>query len=180
MATSKRIERPTAGMRARDAESSLGPVGNLFGSPAVARVLVVFLQNPDEHLTLGQIKERAGKRAKGTVQSGLRTLLAARLVRREGRGNRTFYHYAIDREMGQHMRALIEASQRESASGATSDIAWLEGLMRTTPRAPLSQPFGGRVEEIPSAEATERVLAAGEPVESSERPRTRPGLRTHA
>jgi hypothetical protein len=180
MEMQERTEQRRDRIRAREAEASLGPVGNLFGSPAVARVLVVFLQNPDAHLTLSQIKERTGKRAKGTVQSGLRTLMASRLVRREGRGNRTFYHYAADREVGQRMFALIEASQREAAPGAASDIPWLEGLMRTTPRAPVIQPFGGRVEEIPSAEATERVLAASKPIEGSEQPRTRPGLRTRA
>jgi hypothetical protein len=180
METGQRIKRPRERTRAREAEVSLGPIGNLFASPAVARVLVVFLQNPDAHLTLSQIKERAGNRAKGTVQSGLRTLMTSRLVNREGRGNRTFYHYAADREVGQRMLALIEASRREAASAAASDIPWLEGLMRTTPRAPMTQPFGVRVEEIPGAEATERVLAAGEPVEGSEHPRTRPGLRTRA
>lgn len=176
----ERIDRPRERTRAREAEASLGPVGNLFASPAVARVLVVFLQNPDAHLTLSQIKERTGKRAKGTVQSGLQTLMASRLVRREGSGNRTFYHYAADRELGQRMFALIEASQREAAPGATSDIPWLEGLMRRAPRAPMLQPFGERVEEIPSAEATGSVLTAGEPIEGSEQPRTRPGLRTRA
>ncbi|MDQ2744826.1 MAG: hypothetical protein M3Z66_21380 [Chloroflexota bacterium] len=178
MVTRQQIERPRERTRAREAESSLGPVGNLFGSPAVARVLVVFLQHPDAHLTLSQIKERTGNRAKGTVQSGLRTLMASQLVRREGRGNRTVYHYSVDREVGQRMLALIEASQREAALGAASDIPWLEGLMRSTPRGPLHQPFGGRVEEIPSVEATERVLTAGALNEGSEQPRTRPGLRT--
>jgi hypothetical protein len=180
METREHVERSRERMRAREAEASLGPVGNLFGSPAVARVLLVFLQNPDAHMTLSQIKERTGKRAKGTVQSGLRTLMASRLVRREGHGNRTFYNYAADREVGQRMLALIEASQREAASGATSDIPWLEGLMRAAPRAPIIQPFGGREEEIPSAEATDRVLRAGEPIEGSEQPRTRPGLRARA
>src|SRR5438067_4395387 len=156
--------RPRERTRAREAEAALGPIGNLFGSPAVARVLVVFVQNPDAHLTLSQIKERTGKRVKGTVQSGLRTLMASRLVRREGRGNRSVYRYAGDREVGQRMLALIEASQREAVPGATSDIPWLEGLMRTTQRAPIVQPFGGRVEEYPDAEATERVLTAGEPI----------------
>jgi hypothetical protein len=180
METRERIERSRERTRAREAEASLGPVGNLFASPAVARVLVVFLQNPDADLTLSQIKERAGKRPKGTVQSGLRTLMASRLVRREGQGNRTFYHYAADREVAQRMLTLIEASQREAAQGATSDIPWLEGWMRGTPGAPVVQPFGGRVEEIPSAEAAERVLTASEPMEGSQQRRTRPGLRTRA
>ncbi len=87
----QQIERPRERTRVREAEVSLGPVGNLLGSPAVAQVLVVFLQNPDAHLTLSQIKERTGKKAKGTVQSGLRTLMASRLVRREGRSSRTVY-----------------------------------------------------------------------------------------
>ncbi|HEX6506017.1 MAG TPA: hypothetical protein VF221_00140 [Chloroflexota bacterium] len=176
----ERIDRARESKRAQEAEASLGPVGNLFASPVVARVLVVFLQNPDAHLTLSQIKEWTGKRAKGTVQSSLQTLMASRLVRREGSGNRTVYHYAADRELGQRMFALIEASQREAAPGATSDISWLDGLMRTEPRASMLQPYGKRVEEIPSTEATERVLAAGEAVDGSERPRTRPGLRTRA
>lgn len=142
-------------------------------------MLVVFLHNPDAHLTLSQIKERTGKKAKGTVQSGLRTLMASRLVRREGRSSRTVYRRSVDQEVGQRMLALIEASQREAALGATSDISQLAGLMRATLQVPLDQPCGGRVEEIPSAEATERVLTAA-PVEGLEPPRARPGLRTRA
>lgn len=175
-----RIQRPREGARAREAEASVGPVGNLFGSPVVARVLVVFLQNPDANLTLSQIKEQAGRRAKGTVQSGLRTLMASSLVYRKGHGNRTMYHYATDREVGRHMLALIEASQREATRSATSDIPWLEPLMRTTPRTPLEHPFGRRTEQVPSTEATEHVLAASEPQADSDGPRTRPGLRTRA
>ena len=77
------------------------------------------------------------------------------------------------------MLALIEASQREAAIGAKSDISQLAGLMRATLQVPLVQPLVGRVEEIPSAEATERVLTAA-PVEGLEPPRARPGLRTRA
>jgi hypothetical protein len=178
MESEGQIERSRQRTRAREAEAALGPVGNLFASPAVARVLTVFLRNPDTRLTLSQIKDQAGRRAKVTVQSGLRTLIASGLVYSEGRGNRTLYRYAADHELGRRMLRLIEASQREATIEARNDIPWLEQLMRETPPTPPTRPFGSRTEEIPDSDATERVLAAGEPVEESERGRTRPGLRT--
>jgi hypothetical protein len=180
MQVKERVVRPRERVRASEAEAWVGPVGHLFASPAVARVLVTFLENPEESLTLGQIKERADKAAKGTVQSGLRTLMASRLVHREGHGNRTVYRYAFDQEVGRRMLDLIEASRRGMTTGAIRDIPWLEDLMRTTPRAPMIQPFGGREEDIPTTEATERILSAAESVNKREQSRTRPGLRTRA
>jgi hypothetical protein len=178
MAMKDRIRRPRDTVRARQAESSVGPVGNLFASPAVARVLVAFLQDPGARLTLGQVRERSDKRAKGTVQAGLRTLMAAHLVYREGRGNRTVYRYASDRELGRRMLDLIAASRREVAPAGNSDIPWLEGLMRSAPGTGIDRPYGEREEEFPSVEVTESVLAAGGPVEAAQEARTRPGLRT--
>lgn len=77
-------------------------------------------------------------------------------------------------------RERSRTREAEQALGVVSDIPWLEGLMRATPRAPLIQPCGGRVEESPSVETTDRVLTAGAPIEGSERQRTRPGLGTRA
>jgi len=84
------------------------------------------------------------------------------------------------RERIEFSRERSRTREAEAAPGVAIDIPWLEGLMRATPRTPLNQPFGGQGEESPSVETTERVLTAGSPIECSEQPRTRPGLRTRA
>jgi hypothetical protein len=178
--TVERRPQPRKRTRAGEAAMSLGPVGRLFGSSAVARLRVVFLQQPGTRLTLGQIRERTGQGAKGTVQAGIRTLMASGLVRREGSGNRTVYWYDADGELGQRMLELIQASHREETSSPKSVIPWLEGAARQTQQRPAMVPFGRRTDDAPSSESTQHVLATGELVENAARPRSRPGLRTRA
>jgi hypothetical protein len=76
-------------------------------------------------------------------------------------------------------KEMIAASQLDTVPAIT-DIPWLERLMRETPRSPTANPFGRRVEEIPSEGATEHILASSELTARPEQHRTRPGLRTRA
>jgi DNA-binding transcriptional ArsR family regulator len=168
----KRGNRP----RARIASGALGPVGHLFGSPHTARVLDLLTTQPHGRFTLGDIVAYAGG-AKGTVQSSLRCLERANLVRREGRGSRTAYRYAGEHEIAQRMLGVVEASRRAVGPPAKSAIPWLERFLRDTPRDPVQNPFGGRVERLPSEEGTAQILSVAEPAEEARRP-GRPGLVT--
>jgi hypothetical protein len=170
---------PKRGRRRRNAAAALGPVGYLFGSGAAAQVLPIFLQHPDRRFTLGEILELSG-RTKGMVQPSLRTLMDARLIRTEGKGNRTAYRYAAEEEIGRQMLRLIEASQRALPASAAGDIPWLEAMMREQPRNPIASPFGQRREDLPSTLGTEQILANAEMDEGAVLPRRRPGLRTRA
>lgn len=108
--------------RAESAAATLGPIGYLVGSPAAARVLSLFVAEPDRRFTLGELRTRAHA-AKGTIQACLRTLERAELVGREGRGAATAYRYAVDRELARQMLGLVAASRRAAAPAAAESFA---------------------------------------------------------
>ena len=162
--------------RAESASAALGPLGHLFASPATARVLELLANQPDARFSLGTIQTKTGG-AKGTVQAALRALVLAQLVHREGRGARTTYRYAMDRELARQMRLVVQVS-RGRATPSSSPLPWLDRLVREMPRVPIPNPYGSRVDEPPSEAAAEGVLAAADPIEGSDQPRSRPGLVT--
>jgi len=160
--------------RTQLATQALGPVGMLFGSPATARVLEVFTSAPNTRLTLGGVIQRTGG-AKATVQTALRTLIAAELVRREGQGAATTYTYATDRELAKGVLTVVRLS-RQCDSMADAPLPWLTRLIRETPSAGVQQPFGERRERMPSEDGAANVLAANPPIPEAAAQRSRPGL----
>jgi hypothetical protein len=173
----ERSHRERGRRRSDAAVAAMGPLGHLFASASAARMLSVFAAEPKARFTLGDLKQRAHA-AKGTVQADLRRLMAAQLVCREGRGNKTCYRYALDREFGREMLRVVHLSRRQAQAEPSAAIPWLAGLAQRRPGSCSWNPFGEREEPRPSDEATQRVLEASEPLAEAEEPRTRPGLRT--
>lgn len=164
--------------RSQEAVAEVGPLGYLFASASAARILSVFAAEPEASFTLSDLKQRSHA-AKGTMQADLRRLTAARLIRREGQGNKTSYRYALDQELGRKMLQVMRLSRSYGQMGSPVAIPWLAGLASQRPAAGSWNPFGGREEAYPSDETTRRVLEAGEPVPEAEEPRALPhGLRT--
>ncbi len=168
--------RPAArtGLRGRTASASIGPLGFVFKSAFVARVLNVFCQTPNKRYGLKELMVNTGG-SKGTIQEVLRTLEMAQIVHREGTGPRTAYGFDTGSELGRAVLAAVEAS-RKSVEEPQSAIPWLSRFT-SQERRPIKL-HAGRTEPEVSQEAAERVLLASEPIEGYGQKRTRPGLQT--
>ncbi len=164
-----------SGVRAKAASAALGPVGHLFNSPSTAHVLSAIIREPARLFALRDLLGSIGG-SKGTVQVALRVLEKAQLIRRQGRGPQTTYQYAAEGAVGRAMLKVIEASRR-SAELVESDIPWLADYA-AQPGGRITTFHTGRTEREVGEGAVEKMLRAGEPAESREMRRARPGLVT--